>query len=177
MKSSPGRAAVSAFSTVSPPMPESNTPMGRSIAAREPRRFPFDAAIEFERALDFFRVGILGSTAREALADCSWSHRRRAKDRFMDAGRFHAQIGGDLRTRLSETSGKRAVKTQPQRSESAKAAVGGEHILAAQHRIAGKTAASGAAQIRRHPKTAHTDKRDLFGRHSFEQLVDQLHVV
>src|SRR5208282_3939988 len=129
MKSSLGRAAVSAFSTVSPPMPESKTPMGRSIAAREPRRFPFEAAIELGRAVDFFRPGIL--SAREALADCSRSRGRRAKDVFVDAGRFHAQVRGDFRAHLSETLGKRAVETQPQRREGSEAAVGREHVLAA----------------------------------------------
>jgi hypothetical protein len=39
-------------------MPESKTPTGRSIAAREPRSSPFDAAIEFARAADFLRVVI-----------------------------------------------------------------------------------------------------------------------
>jgi hypothetical protein len=39
-------------------MPESNTPMGRSIAAREPRRSPLEAAIDFGRVADLLRVGI-----------------------------------------------------------------------------------------------------------------------
>src|ERR1700691_3385510 len=129
MKSSPGSAAVSAFSTVSPPMPESNTPMGRSIAARAPRRLPFEAAIEFWRAVDFFGAGIL--SAREALADCSGSRGGCAKDVLVDAGRFHAQIGGNFRSRFSEAFGKRAVETYAQRREAATAAVGGEHVLAA----------------------------------------------
>src|SRR5580658_9232888 len=123
MKSSPGSAAVSAFSTVSPPMPESNTPIGRSIAARAPRRLPF------EDAIDFFRAGIL--SAREALADCSRSRGGCAKDVLVDAGRFHAQIGGNFRSRFSEAFGQRAVETYAQRREGAKAAVGGEHVLAA----------------------------------------------
>src|SRR5277367_3822550 len=110
MKSSLGRAAVNSFSTVSPPMPESNTPMGRSIAVRAPRRFPFDAAIEFARAGDFFRVGMFeGLTAREALANCSRSHGLCAKDAFVDAGRFHAEIRWDFRAGLAETIGERAV--------------------------------------------------------------------
>src|ERR1700684_2509464 len=153
MKSSFGRAAVNSFSTVSPPMPESNTPMGRSIAARAPRRFPFDAAIEGGRAGDFFRVGISGGlTAREAPANCSRSHGLCAKDMFVDAGRFHAEIRRNFRASFAETIAERAVKTQAQRREGAKAAVRGEHVLAAQHRIAGKPAASGAAQSRRHPQ-------------------------
>src|SRR5271170_349876 len=134
MKSSLGSAAVSAFSTVSPPMPESNTPMGRSMAAREPRRFPFEAATE-----DFFRAGIL--LAREALADCSRSRGRRAKDVLMDAGRFHAQVRRNFRAGSFEALGEHAVKTQSQRREGAKAAVGGEHVLAAQHRIVRKSVA------------------------------------
>src|SRR5712691_8980520 len=44
MKSSPGSALVSAFSTVSPPIPESNTPIGRSVADA--------AAIDLTRPLD-----------------------------------------------------------------------------------------------------------------------------
>src|SRR5271155_1583794 len=129
MKSSLGSAAVNSFSTVSPPMPESNTPIGRSIAARAPRRLPLAAAIELGRALDFFRVGI--STARKALADCSRSHRRCAKDVFVDAGRFHAQVGGNFGARFFETLGQRAVKTQAQRREGAEAAIRYEHVLAA----------------------------------------------
>src|SRR5277367_4298007 len=103
MKSSPGKAAVRAFSTVSPPMPESNTPIGRSIAAREPRKLPFEAAIELVRALDVLRVAI--STAREALADCSRSRGHRAKDVFVNAGRFHAQVSGNGRAGLFEPLG------------------------------------------------------------------------
>src|SRR5271166_5950784 len=124
MKSSFGKAAVNSFSTVSPPMPESNTPMGRSIAAREPRRFPFDAAIEFARAGVFFRVGISGGlAAREALANCSRSLGLCAKDVLVDAGRFHAEIRRDFRAGFAETIGERAVETQAQRSERAKTAV------------------------------------------------------
>src|SRR5208283_2961960 len=123
MKSSFGKAAVNSFSTVSPPMPESNTPMGRSIAAREPRRFPFDAAIEFARAGDFFRVGMFeGLTAREAFADCSRSHGLFAKDMFVHAGRFHAEIRRDFRAGFAETIGQCAVETQAQRREGAKTA-------------------------------------------------------
>src|ERR1700689_4935508 len=107
MKSSHGSAAVSAFSTVSPPMPESNTPMGRSIAARAPRRLPLEAAIEFWRAADFFRAGIL--SAREALADCSRSRGGGAKYVLVDAGRFHAEVGGNFSARFSEAIGQRAV--------------------------------------------------------------------
>src|SRR5271154_5788223 len=161
MKSSFGSAAVNSFSTVSPPMPESNPPMGRSIAAREPRRFPFDTAIEFARAGDFFRVGISdGLTAREALANCSRSHGLCAKDMLVDAGRFHAEIRGDFRASFAETIGQRAVQTQAQRREGAKEAVRGEAVTAAQHGIAGKPGASGAAQSRRHPQAAHADKGD-----------------
>src|ERR1019366_855787 len=136
-KSSLGSAAVSAFRTVSPPMPESNTPMGRSIAARAPRSSPSDAAIEFGRVADFLRVGIFFlnppvrgpcSVAREAVADYSRSGGGRAKDAFMDAGSFHAQIGGDFRARFSETIGERAVKTEAQRREGPQAAVEGEHV-------------------------------------------------
>src|ERR1700684_1075947 len=129
MKSSLGRAAVNSFKTVSPPMPESNTPIGRSIAARAPRRLPLAAAIEFGRALDFFRVGI--SSACEALADCSRSRWHCAKDVFVDAGRFHAQVGGNFGTRFFEALGQRAVKTQAQRCEGAKTAVRRERVLAA----------------------------------------------
>src|SRR5271154_3200501 len=129
MKSSLGGAAVTSFSPVSPPMPESNTPIGRSIAARAPRRLPLEVATEFGRALDFFRVGI--SSAREALADCSRSRWHCAKDVFVDAGRLHAQIRGNFGARFFETLGQRAVKTQAQRCEGAKAAVCREHVLAA----------------------------------------------
>src|ERR1700722_16507697 len=111
MKSSVGKAAVSAFSTVSPPMPESKTPMGRSIAARAPRRFPFEAAIESGRARDFLCVAIFsGLSAREALADCSRSRRHRAKDMFVNAGRFHAQVGRNFGPCFFETMGQRAVE-------------------------------------------------------------------
>src|ERR1700684_3267526 len=106
MKSSPGSAAVSAFSTVSPPMPESNTPMGRSIAAGAPGRLPLDDAIEFWRAVDFFGAGIL--SAREALADCSGSRGGCAKYVLVDAGRFHAEVGGNFRAGFSEAIGQRA---------------------------------------------------------------------
>src|SRR6266481_3565621 len=44
MKSSPDSALVSAFSTVSPPIPESNTPIGRSVADA--------AAIDLTRPLE-----------------------------------------------------------------------------------------------------------------------------
>src|SRR5580692_9530367 len=131
MKSSAGKAAVSAFSTVRPPMPESNTPIGRSIAARAPRRFPFEATIEPGREGDFLRVGIL--RAGKAFADCSRSRRHRAKDMFVNAGRVHAQVGRNFGAGFFETIGKSAVKTQPQRSESTEAAVGGEHVLTAEH--------------------------------------------
>src|ERR1019366_10344732 len=136
MKSSLGRAAVSALRTVSPPMPESKTPMGRSIAGREPRTSPSEAAIEFGRVADFFRVGIFlnlrvrgrCSVTREAVADYSRSGGRRAKDAFVDAGRFHAEVGGDFRARFAETIGKRAVKTEAQGREGPQAAVEGEHV-------------------------------------------------
>src|ERR1700691_336192 len=107
MKSSQGSAAVPASSTVGPPTPESNTPMGRSIAAHAPRRLPLEAAIEFWRAADFFRAGIL--SAREALADCSRSRGGGAKYVLADAGRVHAEVGGDFRGRFSEAIGQRAV--------------------------------------------------------------------
>src|SRR5579862_2481730 len=149
MKSSVGKAAVSAFSTVSPPMPESNTPMGRSIATRAPRRFPFEAAIEFGRAGDFLRGVIL--SASEALADCSRSRRHRAKDMFVNAGRFHAQVSRNFGAHFFETLGESAEKTQAQRREGTEAAVGGEHVLPAEHRIIRKTAARSTAQSRRHP--------------------------
>src|SRR5208283_1622149 len=103
MKSSLGSAAVSAFSTVSPPMPESNTPIGRSIAARAPRKLPLEAAIDPVRAVDFFRGDIL--SAREALADCSRSRGQSAKDVFVDAGRFHAQVSGNCCAGFFETLG------------------------------------------------------------------------
>src|SRR5579862_9562813 len=175
MKSSVGKAAVSAFSTVSPPMPESNTPMGRSIATRAPRRFPFEAAIEFGRAGDFLRGVIL--SASEALADCSRSRRHRAKDMFVNAGRFHAQVGGNFSARFFETIRQRAVKSQAQRREGPETAVGREHVLAAEHWIIRKTAARGAAQPRSHPETAHADERDVLGRDNLEQLVDQQQVI
>src|SRR5271163_3146682 len=107
-------------------MPESNTPMGRSIAARTPRRLPFEAAIELGRAADLFRAGIL--SAREALADCSRSRGGSAKDVFVDAGRLHAQVRGNFRAGFSEALGQRAVEAQAQRREGAKAAVGGKHV-------------------------------------------------
>src|SRR6266851_7588311 len=46
MKSSPGSASVSAFSTVSPPIPESKTPIGRSVADVDAAALirPLDAA-------------------------------------------------------------------------------------------------------------------------------------
>src|ERR1035437_5192364 len=175
MKSSLGSAAVSAFRTVSPPMPESNTPMGRSIAAREQRIRPLEAAIELRRTTDVFRVGI--SSAREAFANYSRSNGRCAKDAFVDAGRFHAQIGGDFRAGFSETIGERAVKTEAQRRECPKAAIRGEHVLAARHRIAGEKAAGGAAPPRAHAQAAHADERDLFGRNDVQQLVYQQNVI
>src|SRR5690242_9430631 len=56
MKSSPGRASVSAFSTVSPPIPESKTPIGRSAADNDAVALtrPLDAAIVL--AVFFFFV-------------------------------------------------------------------------------------------------------------------------
>src|SRR5215472_6195294 len=122
MKSSFGSASVSALRTVRPPIPESNTPTGRSIVARGPRIFPFDAASDFCRAAVFFDAGI--SSAREALAHCSRSRGRRAKHTLMYAGRFHAQVGGDFRALHAETLGQRAVQVKSQRCERAQAAVG-----------------------------------------------------
>src|SRR5215470_10704616 len=113
MKPSLGSASVSALRTVRPPIPESNTPTGRSIFARGPRRLPFDAASDFCcRAAIFFDAGISG--AREALADCSRSRGRRAKHALMDAGRFHAQVGGNFRALLAETLSQRAVQVESQ---------------------------------------------------------------
>src|SRR5215469_12555064 len=108
MKSSFGSASVSALRTVRPPIPESNTPTGRSIVARGPRIFPFDAASDLCRAAIFFDAGISG--AREALADCSRSRGRRAKHTLMDAGRFHAQVGGNFRALHADTLDRKSTR-------------------------------------------------------------------
>src|SRR6266850_4740561 len=60
IKSSPGSALVSAFSTVSPPIPESNTPIGRAVADADAIDLtrPLDAAIVL--AVFFFFVIWIG---------------------------------------------------------------------------------------------------------------------
>ena len=140
-------------------MPESKTPMGRSIAVRAPRRLPLEAAIELGRALDFFRLGI--SPARETLADCSRSGRCSVKDMLMHAGGFHAQVSRDFGAGFFEALGQRPIKTQAQRGKGAKAAVGGKKSrrTASDRWGTGCERRAGGASR----ETTHADERDLWG--------------
>src|ERR1700682_4684985 len=137
MKSSPGSASVSAFSTVSPPIPESNTPIGRSAADADALDLtrPLDAEIFVALALFLFFVILYWTADCQSFADFSWSRWSRAKDSFMDTRGLHAQICGNVGAGFSKSLRERPIKFQPERSEGAKAPIAREHVLTAQHRI------------------------------------------
>src|SRR5581483_1722907 len=133
MKSSSGSDSTNAFSTVNPPIPESNTPMGLSAGRGGILPLPAASAAFLDPAgrAALVREGIVEVvlSGGEAFADCSRVFGGNAKHPLVHHPVFHAQVRRHGRSGLGEPAMNRPVEIRPQRGECAQASVRSRHFL------------------------------------------------